>query len=218
MIQHGGRKSLSLNNCNSMTIGTIIILFLKYLIRCCLWFVCMFNLLKQGDVNKKYTNPVTLLSKFEIIGPFIGYLFISTYFSLLNGLPSEDEATDLDDYRVKRKLAKIKKLPISPVTFDKTKKNVYENAYDYFCDIGIVLDHETIDLRKPSIEKVFNSTGGCCDAVGGRDDPAGDGRRGAGHGLRPCAGSPQWRCDGAGAGGRGITTRESCCCCCQRAV
>ena len=30
MIQHGGRKSLSLNNCNSMTIGTIIILFLKY--------------------------------------------------------------------------------------------------------------------------------------------------------------------------------------------
>ena len=57
---------------------------------------------------------------------------------------------------MKRKLAKIKKLPISPVTFDKTKKNVYENAYDYFCDIGIVLDHETIDLRKPSIEKVFN--------------------------------------------------------------
>ena len=112
MIQHGGRKSLSLNNCNSMTIGTIIILFLKYLIRCCLWYACMFNPIQyilNGDVNEKDTNEVTLLSDFEYIGPFMGYLFISTYFSLLNGLPSEDEATDLDDYRVKRKLAKIKK-------------------------------------------------------------------------------------------------------------
>ena len=44
----------------------------------------------------------------------------------------------------------------------------------------------TIVIKK--IELFLLPTGGCCDAVGGGDDPAGDGRRGAGHGLRPCAG------------------------------
>ena len=69
-------------------------------------------------------------------------LFMTIYFACLAGIPASNQGTGLQDYRVKRKEAKLQRLPINPIMFDQSCRRVYDSAYDYFKDVGVIIDDQ----------------------------------------------------------------------------